>query len=121
LTAAFVSRIIIVNVALAKGVTRLFHSAQWKAYLHQLQDRSEAEIEDDGNIYHVLHSQKLWYAVDEKNDHQKTAEEHLKRSDDLMKDCTKKVDDLEETLANTPKPSEALNWDSLTLSDLAGN
>jgi hypothetical protein len=36
-----------------------------------------------------------------------------------MKDCTKKVDDLEETLANTPKPSEMLNWDTITLQDLA--
>jgi len=98
---------------------QLFHSAQWKAYLQRLQDRSDEEIEDDGNIYHVLHSQKLWYAVEEKNDHQKTAEEHLKRSDALMKDCTDKVDALEETLANTPKPSEMLNWDTMTLQDLA--
>ena len=97
----------------------MFHSAQWKAYLQNLQDRSEAEIEDDEIIYHVLHSQKLWYAVDEKSDHQKEAEAHLKRSDALMKDCTDRVDALEETLANTPKPSEMLNWDTMTLEDLA--
>jgi hypothetical protein len=96
----------------------LFHSARWKAYLQKLQDRPPEEKEDDNNIYHILHSEKLWFTVDEKNGHQKAAEEHLKRSDDLMKDCTDKVDALEETLANTPKPSEMLNWDTLTLSDL---
>jgi hypothetical protein len=96
----------------------LFHSAQWKAYLQQLQDRSAEEIEDDKNVYHALHSEKLWYAIEEKSDHQRMAEEHLKRSDELINDCTKQVDDLEEILANTPKPSVALNWNMMTLQDL---
>lgn len=96
----------------------MFHSAQWKAYLQRLQDRPEEEIKDDGNIYHILHSEKLWFTQDETNNHQKEAEAHLKRSDELMKDCTKQVDDLEETLANTPKPSEALNWNMMTLADM---
>ena len=96
----------------------MFHSAQWKAYLHRLQDRPAKDIEDDGNIYHILHSQKLWFTREENNGLQKAAEEHLKRSDALMKDCTDKVDALEETLANTPKPSEMLNWNTITLEDL---
>jgi len=96
----------------------LFHSAQWKAYLHRLQDRTAEDIKNDENILHILHSEKLWFTQDEHNGHQKAAEEHLKRSNALMKDCTKKVDDLEEILANTPKPSVALNWDTMTLSDL---
>jgi len=95
----------------------LFHSAQWKAYLQQLQDNREAEAENIDNIYHVYHSQ-MWFTREENNGHQRAAEEHLKRSDDLMKDCTKKVDDLEETLANTPKPSEMMDWNSVTLEDL---
>lgn len=96
----------------------MFHSAQWKAYLHRLQDRTAEDVENDENIYHILHSEKLWFTQEKHNGHQKAAEEHLKRSDDLMKDCTKKVDDLEEILANTPKPSEMLNWDTITLQDL---
>lgn len=96
----------------------MFHSARWKAYLQNLQDNRGEEADNIDNIYHAFHSQKLWFTRDEKSGHQQVAEEHLKRSDDLMKDCTKKVDDLEETLANTPKPSEMLNWDSVTLEDL---
>jgi hypothetical protein len=96
----------------------LFHSARWKAYLHNLQDNPTEDIENNGNIYRILHSQKLWFTRDKSNGLQKAAEEHLKRSDDLMKDCTDKVDALEETLANTPKPSEMLNWDTVTLQDL---
>ncbi len=95
----------------------MFHSARWKAYLQQLQDNREAEAENINNIYHVYHSQ-VWFKREKNNGHQKEAEEHLKRSDDLMKDCTKKVEDLEETLANTPKPSEMIDWNSVTLEDL---
>jgi hypothetical protein len=99
----------------------LFHSARWKAYLHDLRDNppGDAEKGNDNNIYRVLHSQKIWFAIDESNDFQKEAEEHLRRSDELMKDCTDRVDALEETLANTPKPSEVLNWGSFSLQDLA--
>lgn len=98
----------------------MFHSARWKAYLQKLQDSPPEDVENgkDLNIYHILHSEKLWFTIEENNGLQKAAEEHLKRSDDLMKDCTKKVDDLEETLANTPKPSEMLNWETVTPEDL---
>ncbi|OGO01656.1 MAG: hypothetical protein A2Y90_04570 [Chloroflexi bacterium RBG_13_52_12] len=96
----------------------MFHSARWKAYLQQLQDNPEGEAGNIDNIYHVFHSQKLWFAREEKSNHQKDAEEHLKRSDALIDDCTRKVDALEETLANTPKPSEMLNWNTVTLQDL---
>ena len=60
----------------------------------------------------------MWFTREEKNGHQKAAEEHLKRSNDLMKDCTEKVDALEETLANTPKPSQMMDWNSIKLEDL---
>jgi hypothetical protein len=97
----------------------LFHSARWKAYL---KDVMEKDTEDDGApevIYHIYHSQKIWFAQEEKkNDHQESARENLKKSDALLRDCTSQVDALEETLANTPKPSEMLNWDSLSLRDL---
>jgi hypothetical protein len=109
-----------INIAFAKGVPRLFHSARWKAYLQNLQDDTKKDNDkiNEDNIYHIYHSEKLWFTVEERNGHQKAAEEHLKRSDDLMKDCTDKVDALEETLANTPKPSEMLNWNTVTLQDL---
>ncbi len=96
----------------------MFHSARWKAYLQKLQDNREEEADNIDNIYHAFHSQ-MWFAREENNGHQKAAEEHLKRSSELMEDCTKKVDDLEETLANTPKPSQMLDWNSVTLQDLA--
>ena len=98
----------------------MFHSARWKAYLHNLQDNPEGDSEniDKDNPYHTFHSQKLWFTYEKKNGLQQAAEAHLKRSDDLMKDCTDKVDALEETLANTPKPSQMLNWDTVTLEDL---
>ncbi len=70
-------------------------------------------------IYHIYHSQKIWFAQEEKkNDHQASAKENLKKSDALLRDCTNKVDALEETLANTPKPSEMLNWDTISFQDL---
>ncbi|OGO06806.1 MAG: hypothetical protein A2Y92_03190 [Chloroflexi bacterium RBG_13_57_8] len=98
----------------------MFHSARWKAYLKDIMDK---EPENDGAptvIYHIYHSQEIWFAQEgKKPDHQDAAKENLKRSDVLLKDCADRVDALEETLANTPKPSEMLNWDSLTLQDLA--
>ena len=109
-----------INIAFAKGVFLLFHSARWKAYLQKVQDNGngDADKTSESNILNIYHSQKLWFTYEEKNGHQKAAEEHLKRSDDLINDCTKKVDALEETLANTPKPSEMLNWDNIKLEDL---
>jgi hypothetical protein len=52
----------------------------------------------------------LWFTRDESNGHGKAAREHLERSDGLLEDCTATVDALEETLANTPKPSQVLDW-----------
>jgi hypothetical protein len=92
----------------------LFHSARWKAYLHKLQDDDAA---GDGSrprsIYHIFHSQKIWFTQEQKNGHGESAEANLKRSDDLLEDCTNRVEALEETLANTPKPSEVLDWGQL--------
>jgi hypothetical protein len=106
-----------INIALAKGEFCLFHSARWKAYLRQLQNNRETEANNIENIIHAFHSQ-MWFTREENNGHQKAAEEHLKRSDALIKDCTRQVDALEKTLANTPKPSEMLDWNSVRLQDL---
>jgi hypothetical protein len=121
LTNCYVSSIIEgINIAFAKGVFQLFHSARWKAYLQKLSDNEEddASKNSKNNIYNIYHSEKLWFTYEKKNGHQKAAEEHLRRSNDLIKDCTKKVNALEETLAKTPKPSEMLDWNSITLEDL---
>jgi len=97
----------------------LFHSARWKAYLRNLQNNEDdGGAGDNGNgnhktIYSIYHSQKIWFTIDEANGHQKAAREHLKRSDGLMEECTTKIDALEETLANTPKPSQVLDWSTL--------
>ncbi len=94
----------------------MFPSARWKAYLRDLQSIArDNAAEDDPTtshkvIYHILHSEKLWFTRDETNNHQKDAEEHLERCDEFLQDCTARVDALEETLANTPKPSEVLDW-----------
>jgi hypothetical protein len=99
----------------AKGATRLFPSARWKAYLQKLHDEPAG---DDGNrpprvIYHIYHSQKIWFTREEHNDYQDTAEEHLRQSDALLKDCAARISALEATLANTPRPSEVLDWGRL--------
>lgn len=60
----------------------------------------------------------MWFTMEKNSGHQKVAEEHLKRSDDLMADCKRQVDALVETLANTPKPSEMMDWESIRLEDL---
>jgi len=95
----------------------LFPTARWKAYLKQLQDSEDNEAGDNTgpnkNIYHIYHSQKIWFTREEDNGHQKAAEEDLKRSNTLLDECTTMVDNLEETLANTPKPSEVLDWSRL--------
>jgi hypothetical protein len=72
-----------------------------------------------GSIYHIYHSQEIWFSPQKNNGHLESAKENLRRSEAVLKECTTQVDALEETLANTPKPSEALNWDTLTLQDLA--
>jgi hypothetical protein len=112
-----------INVAFAKGVIQLFHSARWKAYLDKIQDDEQNEVRVDtdtiSSLFHKLHSQNF-LSKKEDNGHQQAAEEHLRRSEELMKDCTERVDALEETLAHTPKPSEALNWGGMTLGDMLG-
>ena len=98
----------------------MFHSARWKAYLENLRitDSNDAPNEngDDNpsNIYQIFHSQMLWFTRDETNGHGQAASEHLERCDSLLQDCTSMVDALEETLANTPKPSEVLDWRSIS-------
>jgi hypothetical protein len=97
----------------------MFPSARWKAYLRELMESEAKDGNSPKSIYHIYHSQKIWFTQDEKkNGHRESAEENLKKSDELLKDCTDKNNAREEILANTPKPSEALNWGSLTLQDL---
>jgi hypothetical protein len=93
----------------------LFQPARWKAYLRSIQDASDnknGKIEplQWANIYSIFHSQKLWFLRDDPNPHHEAAREHLDRCDALLGECTEMVDALEETLANTPKPSEVLDW-----------
>jgi hypothetical protein len=101
----------------------LFHSAQWKAYLQKINDDSKdtnyEETDTISGLFHKLHSQSF-LKKEASNGHQAAAEEHLARSEELMKDCTDRVDALEETLANTPKPSLAIDWNGMTLGDLTG-
>ena len=101
----------------------MFHSARWKAYLHKIQDDAQndnvEETDTISSLFHKLHAQSL-FPRKENNGHQQAAEEHLRQSHELLKDCTDKVDALEETLANTPKPSEMLAWEKLTLGELLG-
>jgi hypothetical protein len=97
----------------------LFPAARWKAYLNNLQDSeigNGTEGSDDDPfkvIYHIYHSQKLWFTRDEDNGHGKAARKSLEKCDALLDECTTMVDDLEETLANTPKPSTVLDWSRL--------
>ncbi len=103
----------------------MFHSARWKAYLQKIKDEAQnneiKETDTISSLFHKLHvQQSILFERKENNGHQQAAEEHLKRSDELLKDCTNRVEALEETLANTPKPSEMLNWDKMTLGDLLG-
>ncbi len=64
-------------------------------------------------IYHIFRSPMLWFVRDDDNGHHKIAEEHLKRCDVLLEECNTTLDALEERLANTPKPSEVLDWYSV--------
>jgi hypothetical protein len=102
----------------------LFHSAQWKAYLQKInddaKDKTKEETDTISSLFHKLHSQSGMFTKQESNGHQAAAEAHLARSEELMKDCTDRVDALEETLANTPKPSIAIDWNGMTLGDLMG-
>jgi hypothetical protein len=91
----------------------LFQPARWKAYLHNLHDNDTGDDSRHQSILHIYHSQKIWFTREQDNGHGKAAEEHLKQSDALLEDCTMTVDALEGTLANTPKPSQVLDWRSL--------
>lgn len=104
------------NLAFAKGESQLFQPARWKAYLHSLQDAAKDTADNPGsdkkdNILNIFHSQQLWFLREDSNPHREAAREHLDRCDALLEECTAMVDALEETLANTPKPSEVLSWD----------
>lgn len=61
-------------------------------------------------IWRIYHSQKIWFTQEESNSHGKAARENLEKCDMVLKECATMNDDLEETLANTPKPSEVLDW-----------
>jgi hypothetical protein len=96
----------------------LFHAARWKAYLRNLQDDDNtapgAEESDTAkSILQIYHSQKIWFTRDEDNGHGRAARESLDKCNALLAECTTMVDDLEETLANTPKPSTVLDWSRL--------
>ncbi len=62
---------------------------------------------------HIYHSQKIWFTRDEDNGHRKAARENLDKCNALLKECATMNNELEETLANTPKPSEVLDWGRL--------
>jgi hypothetical protein len=96
----------------------LFHAARWKAYLRNLQNEDNGapdadETDPAKSILRIYHSQKLWFTRDEDNGHSKAARESLEKCGALLDECTIMVDDLEETLANTPKPSTVLDWSRL--------
>jgi hypothetical protein len=97
----------------------LFHAARWKAYLKELQTEEENGTLDspdkDPNtvIMHIYHRQKIWFTQEEENGHQKAARESLKKCDQLLTESQIMNDILEETLANTPKPSTVLDWSRL--------
>jgi uncharacterized damage-inducible protein DinB len=92
----------------------LFPSARWKAYLQKIRDNDAEDDAPQNTILHIYHSQDIWFAREQqKNDHQYSARENLRRSDAILRDCTTRIDALEATLARTPKPSEVLDWRSL--------
>ncbi len=91
----------------------MFQPARWKAYLQSLQGKNKKEPDSQDSIWQIYHSQKIWFTQEKNNGHTESAEAHLKESTAVLKDCTKRVEALEETLANTPKPSEVLDWSKL--------
>jgi hypothetical protein len=96
----------------------LFPAARWKAYLRDVQkDEGESAPDAEGdtvqNILKIYHSQKIWFQRDEDNGHNQSARENLMKCDALLTEATIMNDILEETLANTPKPSLVLDWSRL--------
>jgi uncharacterized damage-inducible protein DinB len=97
----------------------VFPSTRWKAYLKKIRENAAQDNAPHQTILHIYHSQDIWFAQEQKkDDHQASAKENLKRSDAILRDCSDQVNTLEVTLANTPKPSEMLDWNKMTLSDL---
>jgi hypothetical protein len=93
----------------------LFPSARWKAYLRGLKD-GRAPAAADGmpeNSYSVFISQSVRFLQEEPSSHNRAAREYLDRCDVLLGECSAIVAALEETLENTPKPSQVLDWSSL--------
>ena len=94
----------------------MFQSARWKAYLRSLHNADEEPTaavppgKTAENIYRFYHSQEIWFEPEKPNLHSQVARECLDRCDSLLRECTAMVDALEETLANTPKPSQMLDW-----------
>ncbi len=90
----------------------MFQPARWKAYLQNLQENDAVDDGDDRtkSAYQIYHSQIFWFLRKVDIIHNKTAGEHLERAGALLDDCSTRVEALEETLANTPKPSEVLDW-----------
>jgi hypothetical protein len=101
------------NIATAKGVPSLFQSARWKAYLQSLQTHEEDPPGSQNSIWRIYHAEKLWFTQEKNNGHADSAAAHLEESAALLEDCAERVDALEVTLANTPKPSEVLDWSQL--------
>lgn len=92
----------------------MFQPARWKAYLKSLQAKKKGEEPDSQkSIWQIYHSQKIWFTRQPKNGHTESAAAHLKESAAVLKDCAERNEALEETLANTPKPSEVLDWSRL--------
>ena len=95
----------------------MFQAARWKAYLNSLQ--KDYGVSDAGcsdavkSILHIYHSQKIWFTQDEDNGYSKSARASLEKCGALLDECAEMMDDLEETLANTPKPSTVLDWSRL--------
>ena len=91
----------------------MFQSARWKAYLQSLQAKEGEEPGSQNSIWRIYHSEKLWFTQEKSNGHADSAAAHLKESAALLEDCAERNEALEETLANTPKPSEVLDWSKL--------
>jgi hypothetical protein len=101
---------------LRKGLSKLYSPARWKAYINRLQADKQSRVETPDTekiILQIYHSQSLWFTSKEDNGYRKSAEENLARCGALLDQCSQMVKNLEDTLANTPKPSVCLDWSRL--------
>lgn len=89
----------------------MFPSARWKAYLRDLQN-GESDSDGAGHkvIYHIFHSQALWFTREENNEYLDLAEERLRECDVALEESNAIITALEKERANKPKPSEMLDW-----------